>query len=300
MSGHEITREFLLANPLPLPQGEVDKDARGRVTVIGGHREIPGAVLLAGEAALRAGAGKVQIATVVSTSIALSIALPEARVMGLRENSAGDIDPGEVGTILSSIQPDESVLIGPGMVDDQAGGELAAALFTALDGQRFVVDAAALTGLRNHLDALKRHAGHTVITPHAGEMATFLNWDRAKVLGDPIAAARLAAATSGSVVVMKGSRTHLASPQGEIWSSSHGNVGLATSGSGDTLAGIIVGLLARGASPLLAAQWAVYLHGEAGEALREQFGLLGYMAREIAAQIPRLMQNLQNAAEGRH
>lgn len=291
MSGHVITPEFLAANPLPLPQGEVDKDARGRVTVVGGHREIPGAVLLASESCLRAGAGKVQIATVRSTAVALSIAVPEARVLGLSENSAGDIDPGNADLITANIQSGEAVLIGPGMLDDEAAGVLTASILRAPQGQSFVLDAAALTGSRNHLDALKAHAGRTVLTPHAGEMATFLDMDRAEVIREPIAAARRAAAATGSVVVMKGGHTHIASPQGEIWSSRHGNVGLATSGSGDTLAGIIVGLLARGASPLLAAQWAVFIHGEAGDRLMEEFGLLGYLAREIPAKIPAIMKD---------
>ena len=292
MSDHTITREFLASHPLPLPQGEVDKDARGRVTVVGGHKEIPGAVLLASEACLRAGAGKVQIATTHSTSIALSIAVPEARVVGLSENTAGDIDPDNVGIIQSRTKSEEAVLVGPGMLEDEAGGLLASGLLQALDGPNFVLDAAALTGLRNHLAVLKHQAGRTVLTPHAGEMATFLDMDRDTVLRDPMAAARQAAATTGSVVVMKGGNTHIASPQGEIWSCSQGNVGLATSGSGDTLAGIIAGLLARGASPLLAAQWGVFMHGEAGDRLMKQFGLLGYLAREIPACIPGIMKDL--------
>ncbi|HEY0034423.1 MAG TPA: NAD(P)H-hydrate dehydratase, partial [Devosia sp.] len=100
----------------------------------------------------------------------------------------------------------------------------------------------------------------------------------------------------GAVVVMKGGQTHIASPQGEVWSSSHGNVGLATSGSGDTLAGIIAGLLARGASPLLAAQWGVFVHAEAGERLKREHGLLGYLAREIPAKVPAILQDLMPRA----
>jgi ADP-dependent NAD(P)H-hydrate dehydratase len=295
MDNHEVTAQFLAAHPLPFPQGEVDKDARGRVTVIGGHREVPGAVLIAGEAALRAGAGKVQIMTVKSTAIALSIAMPEARVIGLSENAVGDIDPSNAGGMTSSIQSNEAVLIGPGMLDDDAGGRLATTLLDALYGPSFVLDAAALTGLRDQQSVLKRQGGRTVITPHAGEMATFLGMDRDDVLGDPVAAARRAAAVTGSVVVMKGSHTHIVSPQGEIWHSRHGNVGLATSGSGDSLAGIITGLLARGAAPLLAAQWAVFMHGEAGDRLGKRVGPLGFLARDIPAEIPAIMRDLAAA-----
>jgi ADP-dependent NAD(P)H-hydrate dehydratase len=296
MTDHAITREFLAAHPLPLPQGEVDKDARGRVTIVGGNKEVPGAVLLASEAALRAGAGKVQIATVLSTSMGLAIAMPEARVVGLSETSSGDIEPSNAGKVASSIQSTEAVLIGPGMLDDVAAGELTTALLSSLDGQSFVLDAAALTGLRSFPEALKSHAGRTVLTPHAGEMATFLDIDRNDILKDPVAAARQAAAITGSVVVMKGSQTHIASPQGEIWHCDHGNIGLATSGSGDCLAGIIIGLLARGVAPLLAAQWGVFMHGEAGARLMLEFGPLGYLAREIPGKIPTIMRDLMPAS----
>jgi len=293
MSENTITREFLLERPLPLPQGEVDKDARGRVGVIGGHREIPGAVLLAAEAALRAGAGKVQIATTQTTAAALGIAVPEARVIGLHETGSGDIHPSNAESIRLSVQGDQVVLIGPGMLDDDAAGALAAALLETLEGSNFVLDAAALTGLRKNKDDMKRHAGRMIITPHAGEMATFLDEDRHAIIEDSAAAAQHAAALTGSVVVMKGSRTHIASPQGELWTCNHGNVGLATSGSGDTLAGIIAGLLARGTAPLLAAQWGVFIHGEAGERLMREFGLLGYLAREIPGQVPAIMMDMQ-------
>lgn len=292
MTGHAINRDFLMAHPLPLPQGEVDKDARGRVTVVGGHRQIPGAVLLSAEAALRAGAGKVQVGTVRSIAIALAIALPEARVVGLSESSEGELDTdGQEALSQLSIQFDEAVLMGPGMLDDETAGALAASFLDFLHGPSFVLDAATLTGSRDYLDVLRAQAGRTVITPHAGEMATFLNVERALVMADPQAAARRAAAATGSVVVMKGSHTLIASPQGEIWEGTTGNVGLATSGSGDTLAGIIAGLLARGAPPLLAAQWGVYLHGEAGNRLMQKYGLLGYLAREIPAQVPAIMMD---------
>jgi ADP-dependent NAD(P)H-hydrate dehydratase len=289
MSDHSITADFLRRNPLPLPFGEVDKNVRGRVVVVGGNREVPGAVLLAAMSALRSGAGKVQIATIAQSALGLGLAIPEARVVGLSENGNGDIDPENAGPILSRIKSEDALVIGPGMLDDEAAGALAAAILSGSEGPSFVLDAAALTGLRNSPECVKKHAGRVVLTPHAGEMATFLDVPIESIEADPPGAARRAAAATGAVVVMKGSRTHIASPQGEIWQSAHGNFGLAVSGSGDTLSGIIGGLLARGASALLAAQWAVFMHGEAGDRLKDKHGLLGYLASEIPAEIPRIM-----------
>jgi NAD(P)H-hydrate repair Nnr-like enzyme with NAD(P)H-hydrate dehydratase domain len=91
---------------------------------------------------------------------------------------------------------------------------------------------------------------------------------------------------------MKGACTYIVSPQGETWSSRHGNVGLATSGSGDTLAGIIAGLLARGVTPVQATIWGVYLHAEAGNRLSRSRGTLGFLARELLAEVPAIMAEM--------
>ena len=295
MSDLEVTAEFLRGNPLPLPQGEVDKDARGRVMVVGGHREVPGAALLAAVSVLRAGAGKVQVATCQSAALALGMAIPEARVFGLSETESGDIEAANAQAIVARTLDGEIMLLGPGMLDGAEAGQLAGSILSSLSEQNFVVDAAALTGLAGQHDLFPRHAGRTVITPHAGEMASFLDVPIEEVQDDPVGAARQAAEATGAMVILKGSCTHIAVPHGEVWQCRQGNVGLATSGSGDTLAGVIAGLMARGAAPLLAAQWGVYLHAEAGQRLRQKHGLLGYLAREIPAEIPAIMRDFGGA-----
>jgi hydroxyethylthiazole kinase-like uncharacterized protein yjeF len=139
-------------------------------------------------------------------------------------------------------------------------------------------------------------AGNTVVTPHSGEMARFLGIPRDEVDKGPLHAARQASSALQAVVALKGQRTYIVSPHGEAWLSENGSIGLATSGSGDTLAGILTGLVARGASPALAAIWAVYMHGEAGRRLANSIGALGLLAREIPGIIPEIMQELGNAS----
>ena len=95
-----------------------------------------------------------------------------------------------------------------------------------------------------------------------------------------------------AVVVMKGAQTQIVDPQGAVWSYTGGGVGLATSGSGDVLAGLIVGLLARGATPVQAATWGVYLHGEAGARLARTQGPVGFLARELAGEAPRILRDV--------
>ncbi|CAO3418327.1 NAD(P)H-hydrate dehydratase [Azospirillum doebereinerae] len=284
-----ITRDLLRTMPLPQPDEDGDKEQRGRVLVVAGSVEVPGGALLAGIGALRAGAGKLQIATAASVAPHLGLALPEALVAGLPETPDGGIAPDSAKRLAARAARCNAVLVGPGMMDEPAVGALTAALLTMLETPSFVLDAAALVGLGADPAPLHRHGGRMVLTPHAGEMAALLGCDRDTVVADPLGAARRAATKLRAVVVLKGGCTRIVSPQGEAWAYHDGSVGLATSGSGDTLAGILVGLLARGATPLQAAIWSVWLHGEAGNRLTRRHGPLGFLARELLAEIPAAM-----------
>ena len=128
-----------------------------------------------------------------------------------------------------------------------------------------------------------------VMTPHAGEMAHLTGATKDDVLADPLAAVRAGAMRWGACVALKGSTTYIAQPDGSALRFAGGSPGLATSGSGDTLAGIIGGLAARGALPLHACAWGVLLHARAGAALARDQGSLGYLARELSAQVPALI-----------
>jgi NAD(P)H-hydrate repair Nnr-like enzyme with NAD(P)H-hydrate dehydratase domain len=123
-------------------------------------------------------------------------------------------------------------------------------------------------------------------------MAGLTGSEKDAVAAEPDRAAVEAARAWNAVVVLKGAVTHIAAPHGRVWRHEGGNAGLATSGSGDVLAGIIAGLVARGASVEQAALWAVALHARAGERLAVRFGPIGYLAREIAGEVPALMAAL--------
>lgn len=282
---------LLRSMPLPRHDDDADKEDRGRTLVIGGSRPVPGALLLAGVAALRAGAGKLQLATVESAAIQIGVAVPEALVMALPETDDGDIAPNALDDIAHRLERCDALLIGPGMLDEAATMALTLAALKT-EGPGFVLDAGALCNLKAEAEALRRHAGRVVMTPHAGEMARMMGIDAAEIAADRIGIATRAAAELGAVVALKGGCTVIAAPDGRTWEYSRGQVGLATSGSGDTLAGVIAGLLARGAEPHAAACWGVYLHGEAGNRLSETRGPVGFLARELLAEIPALMAGL--------
>src|SRR3954467_7228920 len=128
----KITPELLRAMPLPEPAGSTDKKARGSVLVIAGSVQLPGAALLAGTAALRAGAGRLQIATCVRNALAIGIAIPEALVLGLPETSEGGISPTAIDALAPHLKEANAVLIGPGLEDENAVPGLTSAVLNAV------------------------------------------------------------------------------------------------------------------------------------------------------------------------
>lgn len=281
--------EALRGWPLPSLDDGADKEARGRVLVIAGSREVPGAALLAATAALRVGAGKLVIATVASAATAVAIAMPEARVLGLPETPRGGFDPDAVRQLEDVVQSARAVLVGPGMMDAGATVDLVSVLAPWLRGRAAILDAGAM-------DVVKRLGAFdepVLLTPHAGEMAHLTGVAKEGIVDDPARVAREFAQRWNAVVALKGAQTVIASPDGMALLHDGGNAGLATSGSGDTLAGAIAGLAARGATLEQACAWGVVLHAHAGEQLAARLGPVGYLARELPLEMLAVLRGLE-------
>ncbi|HEU4561039.1 MAG TPA: ADP/ATP-dependent (S)-NAD(P)H-hydrate dehydratase, partial [Longimicrobium sp.] len=235
----ELTPAVLRGIAPPEPDDRGSKEERGRILVVGGERQNPGALLLAGTAALRAGAGKLRLATVESIAIPIGVEIPEARVFALAETSGGAIAPAAADDVVRLAGGVDALVLGPGMIDEASANQLTGAVLTAVHGPGLALDAGCFSYLAANPDALLRFEGRAVITPHAGEMATILGMDREEVERDPLATARRAADELGAVVALKGPETFIASPEEDAYRYAGGSVGLATSGSGDVLAGIV-------------------------------------------------------------
>jgi ADP-dependent NAD(P)H-hydrate dehydratase len=292
-----ITSTLLKSWALKTPGSNDSKEERGRVLVVGGEREIPGAVLLSGLACLRAGAGKLQIATCESTAVQIGVAVPEARVIGLEETSSGSIRGAEAGKILEALAGSESMLVGPGMTNKEECASLIAKLLPHAGECIVVLDAGALSALDGDSGALPAAGVSGIITPHAGEMAKILELDIETIQADPALHAMRVAESMNVIVILKGPETHIASPGGDHFVYRAGDVGLATSGSGDILAGIIAGLAARSGDPLKSAVWGVFLHGEAGNTLAKKSGRVGYLARELLDEVPPILNRLTGVSD---
>ncbi|WP_040338768.1 NAD(P)H-hydrate dehydratase [Candidatus Blastococcus massiliensis] len=281
-----VTPEVLRGWPLPEPAG--GKNARGSILVIGGSTETLGAVLLAAEAAMRAGAGKLQVATIAAMAPHVATALPEALVRALPETDGGAIAPEAAEVVRELAEAADAVLIGPGMADKEATQAFGERLLPHLRGP-LALDALGLAAVTADEGCVHHLEGRVVLTPNPTEAAHSLHVEEDEVDEDPAgSAADLAARTKG-VVGLGGATSWIATPDGRIWRDDSGNAGLGVSGSGDVRAGITGGLLARGAEPAQAAVWAAWLHGRAGERLASSVGRLGFLARELPGEVPRAL-----------
>lgn len=286
----EVTSAVLRDWPLPGVRG--GKEQRGRVLVVGGSDRTPGAVLLAGEAAMRSGAGKLQIATTSGVAPALAVAMPEAMVRPLPKAASGDIDPSCADDLLELAEGCSAVLLGPGALDAETFSALLAAVVPHLSGT-VVLDAGALAYVSAHRHGVRHLGGRVVLTPNLTELSLLLGVDVAEVEDDPLPAARDLAADAGAVVSVGGAGSVIVDPAGRTWRDHSGGAGLGVSGSGDVLAGVVVGLTARGADAAQAAVWGVHLHGRAGDRLAGSVGPVGYLARELPAQLPRVLAEIE-------
>ena len=286
-----IDSAWLAANPVPTHGEGTNKNSRGRVLAIGGSRRVPGGLLLTGEAALRAGAGKLMLATIASAAPLLGVAMPEAGVTALAEDEAGEIAT-ETEVLAAQTCRCDTMVVGPAISDRDAAARLVEQLLADPTPEAgMVLDAAAVACAAPLCERLaSTFGGRLVLTPHLGEMAALCECDEEEITRDREAVALATAKRFGAVLVLKDSSTLVAAPDGKtLLRYAGGGVGMATGGSGDVLAGVIAGLISRGASPLVAAAWGVWLHGEAGRALAMTLGPIGFLGRELLPQIPRLL-----------
>jgi hydroxyethylthiazole kinase-like uncharacterized protein yjeF len=260
-----------------LPEPEGDKHARGTVLVVGGAAATPGAVLLAGVAALRAGAGVLQIRCDPAVASAVAVAVPEAKVSawprldGTDEDGVGDVD---------------AILVGPGLDSVEHAHALLRWAAAGAPDAALVADAYALPALATEPELLHGRPVPAVLTPNAGEAAALLDGAATRPADDAAVLARRYQA----MTTVAG---HIAAPDGRRWREEGGDAGLGTSGSGDVLAGIAAGLLARGADPAQAICWAVHVHAASGQRLAVHFGRTGFLARELADETATTITTLQ-------
>ena len=286
-----VDADFVLPLLQQIPP-DSHKGSYGHVLTVAGSRGMTGAAMLASRAVLRSGAGLVTTAVPDSLADCIDLAFTEGMTLALPEEKAGFLSA-EAGKEILEIGKDKDVLlIGPGLARTD---ETVLILEEVLSSwtKPAVVDAGGLWALAQNKDIAVAAAGLLVLTPHPGELARLLDTTAEEIQKDRCAAVCKAAEEFAAIVVLKGASTLIADPAGNLYINSTGGPALATAGSGDVLAGALAALIARGLPPCDAAVLAVYLHGRAGDLLKEDKGSRGGLAGEVAEYLPLAMKELE-------
>ncbi|MGD0115751.1 MAG: NAD(P)H-hydrate dehydratase [Dehalococcoidia bacterium] len=294
----ELMTDEWVAGLLPQRPLDSNKGTFGRVLVVAGSENYIGAVHLAAVAAGRAGAGLVTVACPLSIHPIVAAGLVEATYLPLPDKEGGLSERG-VADVLRVLEGYDVMLIGPGLGGRSRTLEFVRSLlFELKEGTptATVVDADALNTLGGVPGWAARMNAPLVLTPHPGELRRLSGKSIAEIQSDRLAAAMQSAVAWRQVVVLKGAHTVVATPDGRAAVSPFANPALASAGTGDVLSGTIAGLLAQGLDRFAAASCGVYLHGMAGERIREAQGDAGLQASDLLPELPRAIHALKSRA----
>jgi ADP-dependent NAD(P)H-hydrate dehydratase / NAD(P)H-hydrate epimerase len=295
MTATVITQRWV-ARHLPARPERDHKGRFGKVLVVAGSIDYPGAALLTALGAMRAGVGLVRVATADSVAARLAGSLPEATWMSLDEEAPGLIAPGGWRRIGTESNEYDALVIGPGLGRQPATHRRARQLIASVPVPT-VVDADGLNALAGEKRWWQGLRAPLVLTPHPGEFARLGEEPAPPADDDGVRAAAAAAAAKrwNQVVVLKGAHTVVADPSGELLASAIATPALATAGSGDVLAGVVGAFLAAGLRPFDAAACAVAVHGAAGLLAADRIGHAGVIARDVASLLPETIRQLRGA-----
>lgn len=291
------TREWMKRTLPPRTQGrDANKGTFGTVLVVAGGHGMVGAGALAAQAALRAGAGLVQLAVPESLALAAASLAPEVITRGLPETSERTHGgPGALDAALALAQKADAVALGPGLGRNKETTTFVQAFVSRLD-KPLVADADGLNALADAPTASFNRQAPTVLTPHPGEMGRLLGTGTETVQAGRRAAAEACAQRYNAVALLKGARTLIASADGRVAVNRAGSPALATAGSGDVLTGVIAALLGQKHAAFDAARAGAYLHALAGERAARDIGAAGTLASDVLFRLPHARESLYDPA----
>lgn len=280
---------------LPLRSPDGHKGTFGHLLVLAGSTGKSGAAIMAAESGLRSGAGLVTLACPLNVQPSVAARVTEVMTVPLVDCN-GEVSLQALGGLIQQVQDKQALAIGPGMGVGDEVCELVRQLLQKTDVP-VVIDADGLTALCSQLHLFEQQANRQVVlTPHPGEMARLTGLSTTEIQANRFHVARDFAVQHGVVLVLKGARTLIASPDGKVCVNTSGHAGLASGGMGDVLTGVVGGLLAQGMSAFAAATLGVYLHGLAADQLLPRFGTAGLLATDIMCELPAARQALVKEA----
>ena len=285
-----------VSSMLPVREPEDHKRRTGVVLIVAGSRLMSGAPWLVAQGAYRAGAGLVTVAVPEGIAPMVQARLAEATFLRLPEGPAGSVAESAWSVLEPKLDGFDAVAVGPGLSTEDETPAFVRRLLRE-SSVPIVADADAINAFAGRPGELADRASEAVITPHAGEFGRLFGMPSSEILEDRIGLARKAAVETRSVVVLKGPRTLVAIPDGEVRVNPTGSPTLATGGTGDVLTGAVGTFLARGLWPADAATAAVYLHGVAGEIAGESFGE-GTESGDVARALPEAVRRVRGTQGG--
>lgn len=286
-----------LADRLPEREAASHKGDYGHVLLVAGSPGKAGAAVLAARAAVRGGAGLVTAAVPEPVLNVVDLGSIESMTLPLPAAESGQIARAALDEVVAAAEGKAALAMGPGLGQDPETAETVRRLALAVP-LPLVLDADAINAFAGHRSReLAKREAETVLTPHPGELGRVLSIPSSEVQADRVAAARRAAAETGTVVVLKGNRTLIAIPDGTVYINPTGNPGMATGGTGDVLTGLIAALLGQGLEALEAACLGVYLHGLAGDLAAEAKGQASLAAGDLLDFLPAAFKALEEEGE---
>ncbi|MCB9557682.1 MAG: NAD(P)H-hydrate dehydratase [Deltaproteobacteria bacterium] len=282
-SGRVLDAQWV-ADELPRRTAFAHKGTVGHVLAVAGSIGKSGAAQLCGRAALRGGAGLCTVAMPAQAMSSVVAGCPELMTAALGDDGASAYDQRTLAALAPLIARADVVAVGPGIPGGPANQQFIEELI-ATAAVPLVIDADGLNSIDRPQAMFQRAGGEMVLTPHPKEMARLLGIATSQVQADRITVARQFAADHGVVVVLKGWRTVIAGPTGQLAINPTGNSGMATAGAGDVLTGLIAALIAQGMPVWLAACAAVYLHGAAGDLAARELGERSLIAGDIVERL---------------
>lgn len=266
----------------------------GHALVLAGSSQMPGAGWLSSQAALRAGAGLVTWALPEGAYAKFDPNFAEVMLKPVADEERGFFLASSATALLKILEGKSSILLGPGLGSEE---ETKRFVIDAVQNISLplVIDADALNALATKIEILKKRKGKIILTPHPGEMGRLLGISTDKVQENRVQYALEGAKKWGVIVVLKGYRTLIVTPEGSLYVNPTGNPGMASAGTGDVLGGIIAGFLAQGFEPQMAALAGVYLHGLAGDMAAEEMGQKGLIAGDVSRYVPKAIRLIEEA-----
>lgn len=279
---------------LPPRPADSNKKTFGYLLIVAGSVGMTGAAVLAARAAARSGAGLIYVAIPEKLNAIFESHLIDEITVPLPCSTGLFLDAKSLDRILEFQERVDAIALGPGIGQEPGTQNLVRELVARLT-KPLVIDADGLNALAGHLDLLNKRKHPTILTPHPGEMARLQNTTAAEVQGQRLHTARSFVSQRNVHLILKGARSVIADPSGELYVNPTGNSGLAKGGSGDVLTGLLVGLLAQGVNPLESAICATYIHGFAGDLAARAIGERAMIPSDMISHIASAFRALQGS-----